>query len=75
MLTFVWFSFHISPLLLVPDECPHPVDLKLVELVSPELRLGLGILEQNVTVTTPVMRGTDRTDMCIESVVWVKWVK
>ena len=40
LLTFVRFSFHIRHLLLVRDECPRPVDLKLVELVSPELRLG-----------------------------------
>ena len=36
-----------SPLHLDLDEGPRPVDLKLVELVLPELRLGLGMQEQN----------------------------
>ena len=40
------FTFHSSSVFLTSVR-PRPVDLKLVELVSPELRLGLGMLEQN----------------------------
>ena len=74
------FTFHSSSVFLTSVR-PRPVDLKLVELVSPELRLGHGMLKQNchgpwLTGTTLVMRGKDRTSEdrnCVRIAAQLQW--